>query len=199
MNNRVHFAAIAAASLVVSAMFAPAEARGGGGFGGRGGFAAHGTTTRSRSTVTQRANGVTTRTTTTTTTTTRTARTTPASHALALIRPEVITVPATFGTGALVPPFTGVPIVPPFGATTVSAQFNRLPIVTTPFGYGSGFGYATWLQPEAAGFAEPSSVAAPPAAALPDTGAAAASPAPASSPLAACHPVANGYHCDWPS
>jgi len=199
MSNRVCFAAIAAAGLFASVMSAPAIARGGGGFGGRAGFATHGTRSRTTTVVTQRANGVTTRT-RTTTTTTSTTRPAATSRAVSLIRPEVISVPATFGTGALVPPFSGVPIVPPFGATTAVAQFGRLPTVTTPYGGVPGFGYGAWLQPEASAFVEPSSVVATPAAVASGSGTAAAGPAAAApSPQAACHPVANGYHCDWPS
>jgi hypothetical protein len=192
MNNRDYFAAIAAAVVILSAASVPAAARGAGGFGGHAGFATRGAVTRSTTVVTHRGSVFTTR----TTTTTSIVRMNTTGRLVAPIRPEVITLPATFGTGAIVPPFSGAPIVPPFGATTAGGRFDRLPSVAGPYGYLPGYGYAAWLQPEASPVAAPSvvpSAGESPAAMGPGSAAAAAAPA---SP---CHPIPNGYHCDWPS
>nr|WP_294555733.1 hypothetical protein [uncultured Rhodopila sp.] len=125
-------------------------------------------------------------------------RTRVTARVLTPIRPEVINVAAALGTGGINPPFTGTPIVPPFGA---GAAYTGLPVVVTPFagtpvfGYGINNGVAA-ESPRA--FSTPFTL---PVAAfgVPAPGVAEAGPADPNALHGTCHPVPYGYHCDWSS
>jgi hypothetical protein len=210
MNRRL-LAAVPAIALVCASV--PALARGGGGgfggggggfgggWGGHGGFAAHGAGFAYRG---HAGGGGTTRTTAFTTHSKANATVVPP------IRPEVIYMPHTIGSNAIVPPltgapvvppFTGAPVVPPFGIGTAVAPYARLPVVATPYGNPAAYGYGF-----IGGAADETQIiiASPEirAASVPGTPQSArtdVNPAQPETPHEPCHPVPSGYHCDWSS
>jgi hypothetical protein len=104
-------------------------------------------------------------------------------------RPEVINVPAALGTGGINPPFSGSPIVPPFGT---GGGYAGWPAVVTPYAGAPVFGYR--FDGAVADVAAPASGVA-----APNAGAPQAVPAEPNALHGTCHPVPHGYHCDWSS
>jgi hypothetical protein len=107
------------------------------------------------------------------------------------IRPEVINLPDSLGTGAIVPPFTGTPFVPPFGT---GASYVALPVVITPYAGVPSFAAAGTSRIAGSGGTLP----------VADTGLGApgvsdANPADPNTLHGTCHPEPHGYHCDWSS
>jgi len=211
MCHRAVLVAIAAAAVGLANVSAPALARGGGGGGGGGhggfaagrafmGFGTHARTFRTPgNSALQRSGRV-----------VIVSHSNPSGRVLSPIRPEVIRVPSSFGSGVLIPPFT-TPIVPPIGSVTTVPWFAGLPAVVTPWGYASAFGAGFFGSGFIGGAptnvyvaeapANPPGLSEPPQAAtgVPQAGPTDATPAEPNSPLAACHPVPSGYYCNWPS